>query len=71
MSDYRIRPATLDDIDVLVHHRVAMFSEMGMSIDADSVAKAFREWVTDLLPTAPIGDGWWKRPGAMSSRVGA
>jgi GNAT superfamily N-acetyltransferase len=50
MSDYRIRPATVDDIDVLVHHRVAMFSEMGTSIDAESVAMAFRDWVTKLLP---------------------
>ena len=25
MSDYRIRPATLGDVDVLIHHRIAMF----------------------------------------------
>ena len=29
MPDYRIRPATLDDVDALVHHRVAMFTDMG------------------------------------------
>jgi GNAT superfamily N-acetyltransferase len=57
MSDYRIRPATVDDIDALVHHRVAMFSEMGTSIDADSVAKAFQDWVTKLLPAGTYR-GW-------------
>jgi len=65
MSDYRIRRATLHDVDVLVHHRVAMFSEMGIAIDADSVTDAFRDWVTRLLPAgtyrgwvveAPAGD---------------
>ena len=34
-ADYRIRPATLADVDVLVHHRVAMFTDMGRPIDAD------------------------------------
>jgi GNAT superfamily N-acetyltransferase len=57
MPDYRIRPATIDDIDVLVHHRVAMFSEMGMSFDADSVTQAFRDWAVRLLPTGTYR-GW-------------
>jgi GNAT superfamily N-acetyltransferase len=57
MSDYRIRTATLDDIEELVGHRIAMFSEMGTSVDADSVAKAFREWVTRLLPAGTY-QGW-------------
>ena len=43
MPDYRIRAATLADVDALVRHRIAMFREMGMSIEADSVAKAFSE----------------------------
>lgn len=57
MSEYRIRAATAGDIDALVRHRVAMFSEMGTSIDADSVAKAFRDWVTRLLPAGTYR-GW-------------
>jgi GNAT superfamily N-acetyltransferase len=57
MSDYRIRPATLDDVDALVHHRVAMFTEMGISIDAGSVTTAFRDWVTRLLPAGTYR-GW-------------
>src|SRR5688572_12767810 len=50
MPDYRIRPATLDDVEVLVHHRIAMFSDMGTPMDADTVARAFRSWVTRMLP---------------------
>src|SRR5438128_2267631 len=57
MPDYRIRPATLDDVEGLVHHRVAMFSEMRVSFDADSVTNAFRDWVTRLLPAGTYR-GW-------------
>ena len=57
MPDYRIRAATLDDVAALVHHRIAMFSEMGTSIDVDSVAKAFGDWVTRLLPAGTYR-GW-------------
>ena len=47
MPDYRIRPATLDDIEMLVHHRVAMFSDMGTPMDADARGTAFRDWVAE------------------------
>jgi GNAT superfamily N-acetyltransferase len=50
MTDYRIREATLDDVDVLVHHRIAMFSDMGSPMDAQAVARAFKDWVTRMLP---------------------
>ena len=50
MADYRIRPATLDDVEVLVHHRVAMFSDMGTPMDADAVAQVFRSWVVRMMP---------------------
>ena len=49
-SDYRIRPATLDDIDILVHHRLAMFSDMGTPMNATAVGQAFRDWVARMLP---------------------
>jgi GNAT superfamily N-acetyltransferase len=50
MTDYRIRPAALDDVEVLVHHRVAMFSDMGTPMDADAVARVFRNWVIRMMP---------------------
>ena len=31
---YSIRPATLDDADVLVRHRIGMFTDMGVPLDA-------------------------------------
>jgi GNAT superfamily N-acetyltransferase len=49
-DDYRIRPATLADADVLVHHRIAMFTDMGVPLDADALAPAFRAWLGELMP---------------------
>jgi len=51
MPTYHVRPATLDDADALARHRLAMFSEMGTSIDAGSVDRAFRRWLADVMGT--------------------
>lgn len=45
MSDYRIRPAVVEDRDILVHQRLAMFRDMGISFDVSSVADAFASWL--------------------------
>jgi GNAT superfamily N-acetyltransferase len=50
VSDYRIREATLDDLDVLADHRIAMFTEMGTSLDAPVVRQMFREWLLKMMP---------------------
>ena len=50
MADYRLRVATLDDADVLVHHRIAMFEDMGVPLDASSVDVAFRRWLAEMMP---------------------
>jgi GNAT superfamily N-acetyltransferase len=50
MSDYRLRVATLDDLDVLVHHRVAMFQDMGVALDAAAIAGAFGPWLLEMMP---------------------
>ena len=50
MSDYRLRVATLDDVDVLVHHRIAMFQDMGVPLDATAVDGAFRPWLLEMMP---------------------
>ena len=44
MPDYRIRPATLDDVNTLVHHRIAMFNEMGLAIDAGAGEGRFKSF---------------------------
>lgn len=51
MPDYRIRIATLDDRAVLVHQRVAMFTDMGVPIDAGVVADVYGRWLDRALPS--------------------
>ena len=51
MTDhYRVRPATLDDMDALVRHRIAMFVDMGYSFDAPALNRSFREWLALMMP---------------------
>jgi GNAT superfamily N-acetyltransferase len=50
MPPYHVRAATLGDVDALAHHRLAMFAEMGSSIDTTAVDDAFRRWLADLMP---------------------
>lgn len=57
MRDYRIREAQLDDMEVLVRHRLAMFADMGRQFDGPLIAQMFRDW---LRPMMIAGDyrGW-------------
>ena len=48
---YSIRAATQIDIPVLVHHRLSMFNEMGVTIDAPMLSVAFDAWLKVHLPT--------------------
>jgi GNAT superfamily N-acetyltransferase len=49
-ADYRVRSATIADVDVLVRHRIAMFTEMGVPLDAALLDQAFRAWLADMMP---------------------
>jgi GNAT superfamily N-acetyltransferase len=49
-ADYRVRPATLADADVLVRHRVGMFTDMGIVLDAAALEAAFRAWLAEMMP---------------------
>jgi len=51
-SDYQIRRATLADADALVHHRIAMFTDMGVPLDAEALGGAFRAWLGRVMPAA-------------------
>jgi GNAT superfamily N-acetyltransferase len=42
---YRVREATLEDLDVLVRHRVGMFADMGAELDVEAIETAFRAWL--------------------------
>src|SRR4030095_9388517 len=48
---YRVRPATLDDRDLLVRHRLAMFADMGVPLDVDRIGAAFAEWLGEQMPS--------------------
>ena len=50
-ADYRVRPATLDDADVLVRHRIGMFTDMGVPLDKNALGEAFRAWLRDTMPS--------------------
>jgi GNAT superfamily N-acetyltransferase len=49
-NQYRVRPATLDDVDALVRHRIEMFNDMGIPLDTDALDRAFRVWLTEVMP---------------------
>ncbi len=50
MADYDVREATIADLDTLVAHRIAMFTEMGTAFDAPVVGQLFREWLLKMMP---------------------
>src|SRR4051812_44048376 len=52
MHDYRVRAATAADVDALVHHRLAMFTEMGTAFDAPVIRQMFRDWLLKMMPAA-------------------
>jgi len=47
---YDVREATLDDADVLVRHRIGMFTDMGLTLDAPALDAAFRAWLANTMP---------------------
>ena len=47
---YRIRIATLDDADTLIHQRIAMFTDMGRPVDAERLGQEFRQWLRVNMP---------------------
>jgi GNAT superfamily N-acetyltransferase len=57
MLTYHVRPATIDDLDALVHHRLGMFADMGLSVDAAAIDGAFRRWLAEMMPAGTYR-GW-------------
>lgn len=49
MSTYTIRPATLADIQIIVHHRHAMFAEMELNGDYVAMDVRFALWLHHAL----------------------
>lgn len=57
MGDYRVRVATNADADAIVRHRLDMFAEMGIQMDAALIARAFRNWLDHAMPSG-LYRGW-------------
>ena len=49
MEHYSVRPATLNDADILVRHRVGMFTDMGVNVDRGA-ADQFKNWLAEMMP---------------------
>jgi GNAT superfamily N-acetyltransferase len=49
-ANYRVRAATLDDVGTLVRHRIEMFTDMGVPLDAATLDAAFRTWLAGVMP---------------------
>ncbi len=47
---YHIRLATLDDVEILIHQRIAMFTDMGRTVDAERLGREFRQWLHANMP---------------------
>jgi GNAT superfamily N-acetyltransferase len=57
MTTYDVRPATLDDLEALVRHRLGMFTDMRLAVEADAIERAFRVWLTEMMPAGTYR-GW-------------
>ena len=49
-ANYRVRPATLADADILIRHRIALFTDMGLTFDVRELGEAFRAWLNAVMP---------------------
>lgn len=48
---YSIRPAVLNDIPHLIQHREAMFRDMGIPAEFESMAAGMQSWLRHALPS--------------------
>jgi GNAT superfamily N-acetyltransferase len=67
--EYALRPATLADADALVHHRLAMFADMGVSYDPAALDAAFRVWLAHAMP-AGVYRAWLVEAGTGEVAAG-
>jgi GNAT superfamily N-acetyltransferase len=57
MTHYTIRPATLADLSTIVHHRRAMFTDMGLSGDYEAMDAHFGLWLQQAMASQSYW-GW-------------
>src|SRR5262245_59787554 len=49
LATYHLRRGTLADADAIVHHRIAMFTDMGLALDEPTLDREFRAWLTPMM----------------------
>jgi len=49
LSSYHLRRGTLTDADAIVHHRIAMFMDMGIPLDEPALDRQFRAWLGSMM----------------------
>ena len=69
VPEYTLRPATLADADALVHHRLAMFADMGVPFERAALDAAFRGWLAHTMP-AGVYRAWLVETGAGEVAAG-
>jgi GNAT superfamily N-acetyltransferase len=51
LTSYHIRRGTVADADAIVHHRIAMFTDMGILMDVPALDREFRNWLATTMPS--------------------
>jgi GNAT superfamily N-acetyltransferase len=57
MTVYAVRRATADDIETIVHHRIAMFTDMRTPFDVAAVERASAAWLRTQIEAGTYR-GW-------------
>jgi len=66
---YSLREATIDDLPVIVRHRLSMFRDMGVPQDEPRTIETFTLWLGEMLP-AGIYRGWLVEDGSGDVAAG-
>ncbi len=71
-DQYTVRRGTVADLDAIVRHRIAMFTDMGTTFDVEATRAAFATWLRDAL-TSGLYRAWVARTagGAIVAGAGA
>lgn len=69
MSDYHLRAATVSDAGHIVHHRIAMFQDMGITFDPAPMRERFGAWLVEMMQQ-DMYKGWLVEDGSNTVVAG-
>ncbi len=69
-TEVRIREATVADVDIIAHHRVSMFNDMGRTSheSIEPLRRMTREFLLEAIPRGEYA-GWLASPGDQPERI--